>query len=93
VRFEHEWHDDSGQWYRSHGNEQWEFDSNDYMARRYASINDQPITEMDRSFVGVEKAEASWLRQRSESRLVQIFTNRISRESANDNVFTELSNF
>jgi nuclear transport factor 2 (NTF2) superfamily protein len=48
VRFEYEWHDDSGQWYRSHGNENWEFDENGYMQKRYASINDQPITEADR---------------------------------------------
>ncbi|MGV3659758.1 MAG: DUF1348 family protein [Prosthecobacter sp.] len=48
VRFEYEWHDDSGQWYRSHGNENWEFDEHGYMARRYASINDQPIKEEER---------------------------------------------
>ena len=43
VRFEYEWHDDSGQWFRSHGNENWEFTAEGLMARRYASINDQPI--------------------------------------------------
>lgn len=48
VRFEYEWHDDSGQWYRSHGNENWEFDEHGYMAKRYASINDQPIKEEER---------------------------------------------
>jgi len=48
VRFEYEWRDDSGQWFRSHGNENWEFDPNGLMARRFASINDQPITEADR---------------------------------------------
>ena len=48
VRFEYEWHDDSGQWYRSHGNENWEFDENGYMQKRYASINDQPISAADR---------------------------------------------
>lgn len=48
VRFEYEWRDDSGQWYRSHGNENWEFDANGLMAKRYASINDQPIAESDR---------------------------------------------
>lgn len=48
VRFEYEWHDDSGQWWRSHGNENWEFDELGYMAKRYASINDQPIAEDER---------------------------------------------
>jgi len=48
VRFEYEWRDDSGQWYRSHGNENWEFDANGLMAKRYASINDQPIEESER---------------------------------------------
>jgi len=50
VRFAYEWHDDSGQWYRSHGNELWEFDDEGYMRRREASINDIPITEADRKF-------------------------------------------
>jgi len=48
VRFEYEWHDDSGQWYRSYGNENWEFDDNGLMAKRFASINDLPIDEADR---------------------------------------------
>lgn len=48
VRFEYEWHDDSGQWYRSYGNEMWEFDAQGLMARRYASINDAPIREDER---------------------------------------------
>lgn len=48
VRFEYEWRDDSGQWFRSHGNENWEFTPEGLMARRYASINDQPIREADR---------------------------------------------
>ncbi len=48
VRFEYEWRDDSGQWYRSHGNENWEFDAAGYMKYRYASINDQPIKESER---------------------------------------------
>lgn len=48
VRFEYEYHDDSGQWYRAHGNENWEFDEHGYMKRRYASINDQPILEAER---------------------------------------------
>jgi nuclear transport factor 2 (NTF2) superfamily protein len=50
VRFAYEWHDDSGQWYRSHGNEQWEFDDAGLMTRREASINDRPIAEKDRLF-------------------------------------------
>ncbi len=50
VRFQYEWHDDSGHWYRSHGNEQWEFDGNGLMRRREASINDIPINETDRRF-------------------------------------------
>ncbi len=50
VRFEYEFHDDSGQWYRAHGNENWEFDEHGYMARRLASINDHPIREQDRKF-------------------------------------------
>ena len=50
VRFEYEWHDDSGAWYRSHGNENWEFAENGLMHRRFASINDQPIEEEDRKF-------------------------------------------
>ena len=50
VRFEYEWHDDAGQWWRAHGNENWEFDADGYMAKRYASINDQPIAESERKF-------------------------------------------
>lgn len=50
VRFEYEWHDDKGQWWRSHGNENWEFDADGYMSHRYASINDQPIDESERKF-------------------------------------------
>ena len=50
VRFEYEWHDDSGQWFRSYGNEMWEFAPNGLMQRRYASINDVPIQESDRKF-------------------------------------------
>lgn len=48
VRFEYEWHDATGQWYRSYGNELWEFDEKGYMQKRYASINDMPIAETDR---------------------------------------------
>ena len=48
VRFEYEWHDDAGQWYRSYGNELWEFDENGLMRKRFASINDAPILERDR---------------------------------------------
>ena len=50
VRFAYEWHDDSGQWFRSHGNEQWEFDASGLMKRREASINDRPIADEDRLF-------------------------------------------
>jgi hypothetical protein len=48
VRFEYEFHDDAGQWWRAYGNENWEFDELGYMRRRFASINDVPITEEDR---------------------------------------------
>ena len=48
VRFEYEWHDHAGQWYRSYGNELWEFDKNGLMRKRYASINDLPIASKDR---------------------------------------------
>jgi len=48
VRFEYEWHDQKNQWYRSYGNEMWEFDENGYMKKRFASINDLPIKESDR---------------------------------------------
>ena len=50
VRFAYEWHDDSGHWYRSYGNENWEFDDAGLMQRRFASINDMPIKETDRKF-------------------------------------------
>jgi nuclear transport factor 2 (NTF2) superfamily protein len=50
VKFEYEWHDDSTQWYRSYGNEQWEFADNGLMRRREASINDLPIAEFERKF-------------------------------------------
>ncbi|WP_328952681.1 nuclear transport factor 2 family protein [Kitasatospora purpeofusca] len=50
VRFAYEWHDDSGQWYRSYGNENWAFDQDGLMAHRHASINDLPITEAERLF-------------------------------------------
>jgi nuclear transport factor 2 (NTF2) superfamily protein len=50
VRFAYEWHDDSGNWFRSYGNENWEFDENGLMRRRMASINDLPITEKDRKY-------------------------------------------
>ena len=48
VRFAYEWHDDSGNWFRSYGNENWEFDVDGVMQRRFASINDLPINEADR---------------------------------------------
>jgi nuclear transport factor 2 (NTF2) superfamily protein len=50
VRFVYEWHDDSGNWYRSHGNEQWEFSADGLMRRREASINDVRIAESERKF-------------------------------------------
>lgn len=51
VRFEYEYHDEYGQWFRAHGNENWEFDENGLMAKRYASINDEAINEADRRIV------------------------------------------
>lgn len=50
VRFAYEWHDDSGHWFRSYGNENWEFDTDGLMARRFASINDMPIQASERKF-------------------------------------------
>ena len=50
VRFAYEWHDDAGNWMRSYGNENWEFDADGLMQRRIASINDLPIAEEDRKF-------------------------------------------
>jgi uncharacterized protein len=50
VRFAYEWHDDSGHWFRSYGNENWEFDEHGLMRRRFACINDLPIKEADRKF-------------------------------------------
>ena len=50
VRFAYEWHDDSGNWFRSYGNENWEFDADGLMRRRFASINDFPIDESERKF-------------------------------------------
>ena len=50
VRFAYEWHDDGGHWYRSYGNENWEFEPSGLMRRRFASINDMPMKESDRKF-------------------------------------------
>jgi nuclear transport factor 2 (NTF2) superfamily protein len=50
VRFAYEWHDDSGNWFRSYGNENWEFDEHGLMRARHASINDLPIKESERKF-------------------------------------------
>jgi nuclear transport factor 2 (NTF2) superfamily protein len=50
VRFAYEYHDDSGQWFRAYGNENWEFDEDGLMQRRLASINEHPIKEADRKF-------------------------------------------
>ena len=60
VRFAYEWQDATGQWYRSYGNENWEFAANGLMSERHASINDLPITESERKFhwpLGVRPAE------------------------------------
>lgn len=51
VRFQYEWRDDSGNWFRAHGNENWEFDERGLMRRREASINDVPILESERKFL------------------------------------------
>ncbi|MDO6386310.1 MULTISPECIES: nuclear transport factor 2 family protein [unclassified Uliginosibacterium] len=50
VRFAYEWHDEGGNWFRSYGNENWEFDEHGLMAKRYASINDLPISAAERKF-------------------------------------------
>jgi len=50
VRYAYEWHDDAGNWFRSYGNENWEFDEHGLMQRRFACINDLPITAADRKF-------------------------------------------
>jgi nuclear transport factor 2 (NTF2) superfamily protein len=50
VRFAYEWHDDSSQWFRSYGNENWEFNDQGFMMRRFASINDLPIRQSERKF-------------------------------------------
>ena len=50
VRFAYEWHDDSGNWFRSYGNENWEFDEHGLMRARFASINDLPIMESERKY-------------------------------------------
>jgi len=52
VRFQYEWHDTTGQWWRSYGNELWEFTETGLMSRREASINDRPITEAERRIFG-----------------------------------------
>ncbi|AZK92801.1 MULTISPECIES: nuclear transport factor 2 family protein [Streptomyces] len=50
VRFAYEWHDDSGNWFRSYGNENWEFDDDGLMSARHASVNDRPIAAAERLF-------------------------------------------
>ncbi|MCP9624100.1 nuclear transport factor 2 family protein [Nocardia otitidiscaviarum] len=57
VRFQYEWHDEDGQWYRSYGNELWEFSPEGLMSRREASINDTPIAEADRRIFGPRSPE------------------------------------
>ena len=59
VRFEYEWHEKEGQWYRSYGNEMWEFDEEGLMTRRYASINDVPIQETERKVFVPERSASS----------------------------------
>jgi nuclear transport factor 2 (NTF2) superfamily protein len=64
VRFAYEWHDDSGQWFRSYGNENWAFDAQGLMQFRYASINDLPIRESERKYhwpLGIRPPEHSGL--------------------------------
>jgi nuclear transport factor 2 (NTF2) superfamily protein len=58
VRFEYEWHDAAGQWYRSYGNEMWEFNEEGLMARRFASINDAAIREDERRVFAAAVAAA-----------------------------------
>ncbi|WP_327145008.1 nuclear transport factor 2 family protein [Nocardia sp. NBC_01327] len=61
VRFQYEWHDDSGQWWRSYGNELWEFSPEGLMSRREASINDTRIEESERRIFGPRSPEdADW---------------------------------
>ncbi len=55
VRFAYEWHDESGQWFRSYGNENWEFDERGLMRTRHASINDVPISDSERRFFWASK--------------------------------------
>ena len=57
VRFQYEWHDADGQWWRSHGNENWEFDAEGYMRRREASINDVAIEESQRRIHGPREGD------------------------------------
>ena len=57
VRFQYEWHDHSGQWFRSYGNENWEFNPDGYMRRREASINDISIAVEDRRIFGARSAD------------------------------------
>lgn len=59
VRFEYEWHDMEGQWYRSYGNEMWEFDEEGLRTRRYASINDVPIQETERTVFVPDRSASS----------------------------------
>ena len=59
VRFEYEWHDAAGQWFRTHGNEHWEFADNGLMRRRDMSANDVPIGESERRYFAPEEAEVA----------------------------------
>jgi nuclear transport factor 2 (NTF2) superfamily protein len=63
VRFAYEWHDDSGSWFRSYGNENWEFDEHGLMRLRIASINDLPISESGQNITGRLAAGPSLIRR------------------------------
>ncbi len=65
VRFQYEWRDEAGRWWRSYGNENWEFDADGYMQRRAASINDVAIAEPDRRIVGPGPTPSATSRSRS----------------------------
>jgi nuclear transport factor 2 (NTF2) superfamily protein len=61
VRFAYEFHDDSGNWFRTYGNENWEFDEHGLMRRRFASINDLPIARPTASTIGIGAARRRWI--------------------------------
>ncbi|CAM5363532.1 hypothetical protein TPAU25S_04472 [Tsukamurella paurometabola] len=69
VRFEYEWHDESGQWWRSYGNELWEFTEQGLMSRREASIKDLPISGDDRRIHGSRRGSEQQQIQREKERM------------------------